>query len=233
MILAYHRVNPWHPDDALSVTPENFERQIQYFLRRKFRPVSLPGYCESFHGRRKTGNGQREFVITFDDGFADNFLFAWPILKKYGITPIIFLAAALIGTDKLLPRYSDKERDRFLRWKEVQTMSKDGAEFGSHCLTHLRLTGLERKQMWDEIFQSKRLIESHIGRQIGFFCYPFGDHDRKVEDAVRNAGYIAAVVTERNDGRNPYALPRIGVYGHNGTLAFRVKIWRYLLTKGR
>ncbi|HOK79338.1 MAG TPA: polysaccharide deacetylase family protein [bacterium] len=219
MILAYHRINPWYPDDALSVTPEMFESQVKFLLDKGYKPVSLYQYIEerSFTNR---------FCVTFDDGFADNYFFAYPVIKKYNIRPTIFLIAHFIGTEKIYNKYKDKEKDRYLKWKEVQEMLRSNVDFGSHTLSHPDLTVLDRKHAWDEIFESKKFIQKNIGRKIDFFCYPYGKQNKKIRDMVKNAGYTGAVVTNWKGDFDIYALPRIGIYGHNSFFVFRVKIWR-------
>ncbi len=219
MILAYHRINSWYVNDALSVSAEMFEFQIRFLLRKGYEPVSLRQYV------REKDSG-KVFCITFDDGFADNFLVAFPIMKKYGIKPTIFLIAHSIGTEKIHEKYKDREKDRYLKWKEVQDMLKAGVDFGSHTLTHPKLTELSRKDAWNEIFGSKKFIEKNIGQRIDFFCYPYGIQNEKVREAVKNAGYLGAVITNWKGKHDLYSLPRIGVYGHNSLFAFRVKLWR-------
>ncbi len=219
MILAYHRINPWYPDDALSVSPEMFERQIKFFIDKGWEPVSL--YQYAFGEKNK-----KRFCVTFDDGFADNFIFAFPIMKKYKIVPTIFLVANFIGTEKLHKRYTNFERDRYLRWKEIKEMLQSNVDFGSHTLTHPDLTTLDRKQAWKEIFESKKFIEMNTGRKVNFFCYPYGRQNKKIREMVKNAGYAGAVITgwkEKQD--DPFALPRIGIYGHNSFFIFRLKLW--------
>ncbi|MFA5644879.1 MAG: polysaccharide deacetylase family protein [Candidatus Ratteibacteria bacterium] len=225
MILAYHRINPWYSDDALSVTPASFSRHIDFLLSKGFSPLSLAKYI-------REGYPAKTFCISFDDGYADNFHFAWPILQKYRIRPIIFLSLHYIGTEKLLPRYHDKEKDRFLSWKEVQTLSREGVDFGSHGLTHPKLTSLDRKKIWIELFQSKKELERNLGKKIEFFSYPFGDFNDAIANTVKNAGYTAAVVTSRALKKpDPYRIPRVGIYGHNSFLVYRIKVWKTLFEK--
>ncbi|MCM8764575.1 MAG: polysaccharide deacetylase family protein [Candidatus Omnitrophica bacterium] len=219
MILAYHRINPWYPKDALSVNPEMFESQIKFLLEKGFEPVSLYQYIDEKEKHKK------KFCITFDDGFVDNFIFAFPFLKKHGIRATIFITAHFIGTDRLHRNYTDREKDRYLRWKEVQEMLRANIDFGSHSLRHPDLTTLDRKQAWDEIFESKKFIQKNIGRKIDFFCYPYGKQNKKIREMVKNAGYLGAVVTNWKNKPDRYALPRIGIYGHNSFFIFRMKLW--------
>ena len=231
MILAYHRVNPWHGGaDALTVSPGEFERQVKYLLGRKFKSVNPPDY---FPVSSKKA-GAEGLLITFDDGYADNLWYAMPVLKKYGIAPVIFLTVNYIGTRDLFGRYKDSEKDRFLNWREVKEMSAEGVVFGSHTLSHPHLPQLSEDRLDYEISESKKIIEDNTGKEAGIFCYPYGDFDERVIDAVRKAGYKGAVVTpgvRRRIKRGDYAVPRTGIYGHNGFPVFRMKIWKDYLTE--
>ena len=220
MILCYHRINPWYENDALTVKPEKFKRQINYFISKKFEFMNLEQYV-SFSRKNK------KIVITFDDGFADNFLFPYEILHNLNLPFIIFLTVNFIGTEKLFSRYKDKERDRFLNWNEVIEMSKNGVEFGSHSLTHSDLTKLEKEEIEKEIIDSKKIIEDKTGKEVKFFCYPYGFYNKEVIEIVEKAGYKGAVVNRKRKMKiTKYTMPRIGIYGHNSSFTFKVKIWR-------
>jgi len=226
MILAYHRINPWYKKDALSVSPEQFERQLRYTLKR-FYPIS-PSVLPAIK--------PNDFLITFDDGYADNLWYAIPVLKKLGIVPIIFLTVNYIGTDYIFNRYRDKEKDRFLTWNEVKKMSDEGVVFGSHSLSHPHLPDLSDSQLWIEVDDSKKMIEDKTGKPVDFFCYPYGDFDERVIEKVQLAGYKNAFVTPPKGKKikeSNYTLLRTGVYGHNNFLAFRVKIWKNYIREKR
>jgi len=226
MILAYHRVNPWYRKDALSVSPEQFEGQLRYILKRfnTTSPSVLPVIKSN------------DFLITFDDGYVDNLWYALPVLKKFTIVPIIFLTVNYIGTDYIFSRYSDKEKDRFLTWDEIKKMSDEGVVFGSHSLSHPHLPNLSDSQLWIEVADSKKVIEDKTGKTVDFFCYPYGDFNERVIEKVKLAGYKSAFVTPPKGKKikeSNYTLLRTGVYGHNNFLAFRVKIWKNHLREKR
>jgi peptidoglycan/xylan/chitin deacetylase (PgdA/CDA1 family) len=228
MILAYHRINPWYENDALTVRPEDFERQIKYLQKKGYKFVSLKEYIAI-----KTEKGQRQHKIccfTFDDGFADNLWFAAPILEKYKIPAVIFIAVMFIGIKQVLPRYKDTEKDRFLRWEEVKKMADSGILFGSHALTHPRLTQIDDSQAYNEIIKSKEIIKEKIGKEAEYFCYPFGDINQNIISLVKKAGYKAAVLTyKKNIPENLFTLRRTGIYGKNNFFIYRIKIWRTYL----
>lgn len=221
MILAYHRINPWHKKDALTVLPENFEKQLEYLLKNKWEFDNL----SSLHKSKS-----RVFSITFDDGFADNLWFALPVLKKLNLSAVIFLTASYIGTEKVFPRYNSSEKDRFLSWIEVNNLIKEGIEIGSHSLSHPHLTQIPLKEAKKEIEDSKKFIEDKTGIKVKYFCYPYGDFNKDIMELVKNAGYELAVVTPSTRIKNTrYSMIRTGIYGHNNFLIYRIKIWRSYL----
>jgi len=232
MITAYHRINPWHKEDALTVSPGNFERQLRYLLGRGFKAVTPDDFIA---GCGRLSAVCRMLLTTFDDGYADNLWHALPVLKGLGVTPVIFLTVNYIGTGDIFRRYADREKDRFLNWREVREMSLKDAVFGSHSLSHPHLPRVEGAALQNEISDSKKIIEDRTGREASFFCYPYGDFDERVIEAVKNAGYRGAVVTPgaaRRTVKGVYTMHRTGVYGHNGFNAFRTKIWKdYLIER--
>lgn len=231
MILAYHRINPWHKKDALTVLPESFERQMRYLIKRKFRSV-LP---EEYISNRLLSAVRYPFLVTFDDGYADNLWYALPLLKKFSIKPLIFLTVNYVGTEDIFKRYRDKGKDRFLNWQEVKEMSVENVTFGSHSLSHPHLPGVGKEKLWAEVAESKKIMEDKTGREVDFFCYPYGDFDQRVIESVQKAGYKGAFVTpgiKRKIKKSIYTLTRTGVYGHNDFLTFRIKIWKdYLIER--
>ncbi|MCM8818098.1 MAG: polysaccharide deacetylase family protein [Candidatus Omnitrophica bacterium] len=226
MILAYHRINPYYKEDVLTVNLDNFKQQINYLISKNFEFLSMEEYIELKE------NLNSKVVITFDDGFSDNFYFAFEILSKFNIKPLIFLIVNYINTDKIFSRYKDREKDRFLNWKEINEMLEYGVEFGSHTLTHPHLTQIPEEKAKEEIFISKKIIEDKIGKEVKFFCYPYGEFNEKIIEIVKMAGYKSAVVTPkkyRKIQNSIFAMKRIGIYGHNSFLIFKLKIWKEYL----
>ena len=223
MILSYHRVNPWYDRDAITVSPTKFSKQIFYLLSKNFQFLTTERYVQEFF----TQKSNKKVVISFDDGYVDNLWFAFQILKDLKISPIIYLTVSYIGTNILFPRYKDTSKDRFLNWQEVLQMAKDGVEFGSHTLTHSYLTKIDRKQAEREIIESKKIIEDKIGKEIKFFCYPYGDFNSEIIEIVKKTGYKGAVVVRKKGMKiTKFTLPRVGIYAHNNNLIYRAKIWR-------
>lgn len=230
LILAYHTINSRRRDD-LAVSINNFERQLNYLSKKGYHTVSLAQIIKSLKEKRTLLG--RPLVITFDDGYRDNYTNAYPILKRYGFSALIFLTTEYIGSDKLfqspehIKRYGGKEEDyRFLNWEEIKEMRDNGIEFGSHTISHPHLTRLSYQEARKEIQGSKKQIEEKIGTKIIFFCYPYGDFNNEIVDLVKKSGYLGACITygpPQND-LGEYGLNRVGIYRKNGMLTFRFKL---------
>ncbi|MDR0734466.1 MAG: polysaccharide deacetylase family protein, partial [Elusimicrobiota bacterium] len=115
----------------------------------------------------------RSVMLTFDDGWLDNYTCAFPLLKKHNIKANIFLTAGLVGQNNMLA------------WSQIEEMRQSGlAEFASHGLTHKRLRALSDDDCLSELIQSKKILEQKLGRKILSFAYPYGSCDKRVRALV-------------------------------------------------
>ena len=144
--MMYHHVNR-EPEDSISISPENFEIQIKYLAEAGYRSLHLP---EFFRYLKGWNIPEKLVLITFDDGYADNYIYAYPILKKYNMKATIFPITAFIK-DKIVKRSSLMPNfdllmktpvtkgglDDFLSWEEMKEMGKSGLiDIQAHSHTH-------------------------------------------------------------------------------------------------
>ena len=232
-ILLYHSIHPSYP---LSIRPSNFERQMKYLADNKYRVISLDRLQEHLDSEEK-GNF---IILSFDDGYADNFDYAFPILKKFNLPAIIFLATRFINKDKLNNYYLKAclyPGLSLLIWKKIELMSSHSISFGSHTHSHIDLGKASLEDIEKEIIISKEVIEKKLGKSTHFFAYPFGGFNNFSTRTVRiltKLGFkFACSSIWGSFGKNfhPYILPRC-LIEHNDTLDdFRSKIsgnWEYL-----
>lgn len=195
LIICYHCVKDEANSCLRPTTVADFESQMRY-LSEEYNPISLETAAQ--HIQDGTSLPSRAIVVTFDDGYRDNYENAYPIVKKYNIPATVFLTTGFVGTGEL-PAWERGhyagEKPLMLSWKQVREMSDSGISFGSHTLTHPFLTRIPRRQVLKEIHVSKDLIEQQIGKPVRTFAYPSGDFDSEVKGIVREAGYSAAVTT--------------------------------------
>ena len=225
IILAYHSIND-RRKDSLSVSTENFRWQIEYYLNKGYRTITL----EDYH-QKKYSEEQKILIITFDDGYADNYTHAFPILKKLNCTAQIFLTVDFIDTDNTFWWDRDKIIDGntidflTLSLPQINEMRDYGINFGSHTLSHPMLTQINVKNAKHEIRESKRKLEELLDCEISVFCYPHGDLNEEIINLVSKAGYKNAVVTTENPlfKNSQFCLERFGVYNETSKVKFYLK----------
>lgn len=182
-VLMYHYIRSCtDPNDvncsALSVTPENFGKQLAWFQEHGYVSVDLDYFSKPYAVVGKP------FIITFDDGYQDTYDDALPLLEKYGFTATWYIISDRIG------------ESGYLTWDEVNDMYRRVMTIGSHTLDHRDMTSLLTTDVVREVTVSKRVIEQHLQARIADFCYPYGRHNILAEEAVQQAGYRSATTTK-------------------------------------
>lgn len=225
LILAYHSISS-ERQDGLAVRPQDFEWQIRWLANHGYRSATLPAFI-----RGEIPEDERVVLITYDDGYADNYTEAFPILMKYGFTATIFLVTNAVGQEHVywwdLPKLaSTPDRRLFypLNWEQIYQMAKAGIAFGSHTCSHPRaLTELPREECWREIYDSRAVLQQKLGDEVASFCYPRGDLNPDVVGMVAVAGYSCAVVTPPRVGipHSRYTMRRVSLYREYGRVLFR------------
>lgn len=227
VILMYHMVS--EPKTAAEVKyacpPKQFEQHLQMLLSEGFKPVSIDA-VENYYAHQ-TPLPDKAFLISLDDGFEDNYSNAFPILQRYHIPAVIYLATGLLGkTNQWMsaPAFSIRN---MLSWPQIQDMVGQGIHFGSHTVTHPKLTELDDDSVSYELAQSKQIIEDQLGIACRHFAYPYGLMTEKTHELVRQAGFKTACSTRsgfNNAERDPLMLHRIEVYGNDSARKLKQKI---------
>lgn len=200
VVIMYHSIDGNSAGSKLSVSPASFDRQMEFLRKNSYNIVSLEKMAEYIRGKRVPF---KTIAVTFDDGYYNNYEYAYPVLKKYSIPATIFVIIKHVGDPG------------WLGWNEIKEMSDSGpVSIGSHTVMHNWLPTTGSIQLKKELKDSKAIIEENIGKPVNTFCYPLGAYNDRVKDAVKAAGYACAVVT--NPGRSasnydPYAIKRIKI----------------------
>jgi peptidoglycan/xylan/chitin deacetylase (PgdA/CDA1 family) len=227
LVLCYHALSEDWPA-SLSVTPDDFERQLRVLHDRGYRGVTFEDLVgESPRGRR--------VAVTFDDGYRSVLELAEPILTGLGYVATVFVPTDLVaqpgpmawpGVDLWLGGPHESELEG-MSWEQLGILTEAGWEIGSHTRTHPRLTALDDDRLEDELLHSRELLDERLGRRCQTLAYPYGDHDERVVRMARQSGYSAAATLPRGLPRpRPLAWPRVGIYNGDSRLRFMLKVSR-------
>lgn len=217
-VLAYHKIDQPTADIKLRgafTSPKNFARQMNYLKKQNFTFYTASELIDLY--RDNGAFPPRAVTVTFDDGWKDNYTFAFPVLHDLGVKATIFLVPSCIGqtSDQVV---GDGEGKReHLSTENILEMSQYGIEFGSHTLNHKLLHRISEPEVEFEISESKKQIENLTQKPCRVLAYPAGFFTDAAQEAVKNAGYIAAFSTvyADSDKINLFALNRIEILRRN------------------
>ena len=225
LVLCYHAVSERWPAD-LSITPENLEAQLDLLANRGYRGVT---FTDAVKGVPEA----KAVAVTFDDAYRSVLELGEPILARLGWPGTVFVPTDFAGSERPMSwpgidHWAGGEFDRELvpmSWEELDGLAARGWEIGSHTCSHPHLTGLEDAVLEDELRRSKSVCEERLGRACESIAYPYGDHDARVVDVARRAGYrTAGTLPSRMDAGDPLRWPRVGVYYGDDLRRFKAKV---------
>lgn len=183
-ILIYHSVKPHKGvESALikyyDVAPESLEKQFRYLRDNGYTVIGLDFLIDAL--QQTITLPSKSVVLTFDDGWRNQFQYAYPILKKYNYTATFFIFTRAI------------DHQSFLTWDQIKIMDAGGMTIGGHTRTHPYLPDItDPVVLRREIIGGKSIVENRIGHPITLFAYPFGHYNDQIIQIVKEAGYKAA-----------------------------------------
>lgn len=223
-ILMYHSIS--YTDNPVFrpfvVAPSVFADQMAYLREHHYTPITVTQFV-----RTRAANipalPERPVVLTFDDGFADFFTEALPVLKRYGFPATLYVTTAYVGdTSRWLKQEQETTRP-MLTWQQLREVCDSGIECGGHTHSHPQLDILPLAVAQDEIRHCKHMLEDRLEREVTSFAYPFGYSTAKVRQIVHNAGYSSACAVKHAlnaFSTDVFALERLMVSADMNILAF-------------
>ena len=192
-ILMYHSISQHATPKfkPFAVSPVLFAEQMAYLHRHAFTPITVTQLAQAL-SQVGTSLPEHPVVITFDDGFADFFTDALPVLMRYNFTATLYVTTGFInGTSGWLQHEGEASRP-MLTWHQLAEICAQGIECGTHSHSHPQLDTLPLSVATHEIVQSKKLIEEHLGVAVTSFAYPFGYYTAALQKQVQAAGFTSA-----------------------------------------
>jgi peptidoglycan/xylan/chitin deacetylase (PgdA/CDA1 family) len=222
VVLAYHAIADLPVGSSLgpySVAPAEFVEQLDLLRRAGYEFIDLDALLASLDGRRALP--KRAALVTFDDCYDDLRAVAAPVLAGRGIPALAFAVAGKLGATNDWEVATDEPRLRLLDVEGLHELSRFGIEVGGHSLSHARLTELPPEQLAAEVAGCCEQLEAVGLPRPRAFAFPYGAHDAAVVAAVRDAGFLAAFITESglvSASSDRYRLPRVELRrGDTGT----------------
>ena len=213
-VLAYHIVEDI-ADPVLrpySVTPEQFERQMEALSAAGFDFVGPEELLSGLDGRPIPN---RSVLISFDDGYTNNYDHAAPVLERLGIPAVLFVVTDQIGRWNAWDAAHGGARLPLMTVEQLTELTTRGWEIGAHSKTHSHLSLLSPTELKEELVNSRdELVRAGLPSPR-LLAYPYGEHNARVRHAAERSGYAAAFALTGArttvEGRNRFAVPRIEV----------------------
>ena len=226
-ILTYHRFAPECPS-ALCMPTAAFREQMRYLKENAYHVLNADELLAFVQHRRPLP--AKSVLITIDDGYRSVYEIAFPILREYGFSAVLFVYTEFIEASPLA-----------LSWKQLSEMQHNGFAVGSHTIHHSDLT-LPRDgesasafaaRVEDELAGSKRILDRRLGQDTWLLAYPYGNYDSKVVALSQGAGYKLAMSVKRGGNAffaNPFTLKRDQILERDlPTFVKRLKTFNSLL----
>ncbi|EHQ88020.1 polysaccharide deacetylase family protein [Desulfosporosinus youngiae] len=207
-VLYYHSVM-LEEGNEVRMPPDQFEAQMAYMREQGYESVTLDQLYQAFY--KGGALPAKPFVITFDDGYEDNYTTAFPILKKHGFTAAVFMVSSYINGEG------------FLSWSQLKELTANGWEIEGHTANHPYLSKMDKAAVLNELKSSKELIEKELGQTVNYIAYPYGDYNANIVQAVKDTGYLMAFTTERgwsNLNLDEWHLQRVYCFANMGLKEF-------------
>jgi peptidoglycan/xylan/chitin deacetylase (PgdA/CDA1 family) len=187
-ILMYHyvRTPPSIRTDMLgyrlSVSPQDFQAQMDWLSASHFHPVTFDQVRAYFAGRVPLPS--KPIVITFDDGYADLYTAAFPILEAHGFTAVAYIVSGFV------------DRGRYVTHDQVVQMDRAGIEIASHTVDHADMAVVNSGMATYQLVMSKHWLEGLVGHPVIDFAYPSGKYNFRTIQLLGQFGYDTAVIED-------------------------------------
>lgn len=211
-VILYHSIR-YEKGNSVRLPPESFERQMKWLKDNGYNTLGIDEFFDCISGKKAVT--ARSVLITFDDGYTDNYTTAYKVLKNYGFKAVIFVITHYVG------------KGGFLTERQLREMSADGIDIQSHTASHRKLDELPYGKQFEEMKESREYLRKLTGKSAAYLSYPHGRYDKSTLRIAKELGYKLAFTVDGKiavAGCDPYRVSRINIGGFDGLKKFVEKL---------
>ncbi|MEK7384317.1 MAG: polysaccharide deacetylase family protein [Elusimicrobiota bacterium] len=234
-VLMYQKLGAPPPSSQLKklwVTATDFRRQLDYLKEHDYTAITPSDWRDAEKGLKPLP--EKPVLITFDDGYMNNYDLAYPLLREAGMKACVFLVYETLDQHNAWHDPASEPWLKMLTWTQVHEMQDSGViEFGSHTMRHRNLAQIPLDEARWELTESKKRLEDKLGREMVAFAYPYGAgaYKPEVRAAAREAGYrfdfsIKQGISKLPWDREKEAVRRLLIRGDDTMCDFHLNLTR-------
>mgnify|MGYP001079625987 CR=1 FL=1 len=180
-VLYYHSVDE-NAANEVTITPEKLQEQLDYINDNNYVTITMTELYDHIENNKPIP--EKSILITFDDGYMNNYTEAFPMLKELNMTATIFCVG------------NSLDGSYYLSEEAIKEMSDYGIDIESHTVNHVHLDTMSYDEQLLELKNSKNILEKITGKEVLSLAYPFGDYNDNTIKAAKDAGYKMGFTTK-------------------------------------
>lgn len=227
-VIMYHRVinNPENEGVyGTYVYEDMFKKHLQYLKDKNYTVITFKD-LDKIGWRNRFEKGKKYIILTFDDGYKDNYDLAFPILKEFNFKATIFLMGSLTYNEWDV-KAGGERKFSLMSVEMIKEMQDYGIEFGAHTFNHPKINTLSNEEIEHQIVDVKKPLEEKIGKEIITFAYPYGILNDYAKEMAKKAGYTFALATDSGSvclSDDLYQIRRIAIFPNTNLFSFKRKV---------
>ena len=227
-VIMYHRVinNPENEGVyGTYIYEDMFKKHLQYLKDKNYTVITFKD-LDKIGWRNRFEKGKKYIILTFDDGYKDNYDLAFPILKEFNFKATIFLMGSLTYNEWDV-KAGGERKFSLMSVEMIKEMQDYGIEFGAHTFNHPKINTLSNEEIEHQIVDVKKPLEEKIGKEIITFAYPYGILNDYAKEMAKKAGYIFALATDSGSvclSDDLYQIRRIAIFPNTNLFSFKRKV---------
>jgi peptidoglycan/xylan/chitin deacetylase (PgdA/CDA1 family) len=214
-VLNYHSITV-DPGNSATITPEKFQEQMKYLKDNGYSTLTLQQFTDILEGKQRAP--AKSVLLTFDDGYGDNYEHAMPLLQKLGFHATLFISPGTV------------EDGYFLNWDQIKEMHQAGWDIQPHGMTHPHFPRLKAADQAYQLTEAKRQIEEQLGTTADIFCYPYGEWNAVTVQLLKEHNFRYAFTIEQGwttPEQDPLKLKRVFVNGEESLNQWKSKLEKW------